>query len=848
MDYPPIPIMPRLHRVRAWRGRLFMAALWLCGRGLRTLGLKRVQRSILIWLVQRTGLFDPAFYLAQNEDVAARQFDPVAHYVAHGSRERRAPCPLFDPSHYRGQAKARLAGVNTLLHYCWVGRHLGHSPSAWFDLPYYLAHNKDVARTGVDPLRHYLVHGRLEGRLPSPQAEAYPFPQLAAATPWQLPAVAKAHAELTPPTPTEDTEARIDVIVPVFRGYAETVQCLESVLHAPTRVSFELIVIDDCGPEETLSRWLEDHARQGAFTLLRNESNLGFVATANRGMSLHPARDKVLLNADTEVHGDWLDRLHAHAREVPRCGTITPLTNNGTICSYPVSLRENPYPLELSWAALDALAAGINAGIRVEAPTGVGFCLYVTAACVENTGLFDVARFGHGYGEENDFCLRARNRGWLNLLAADVFVHHVGSVSFQGTRGPRVEKALRILNDHHPGYDREIRQFIALDPLLTARRNLDWARLRRHRRQENVLVLCHRRGGGSERHLQEDVAALSSADIGVFFLRPDSHRKGHLRWSTPGQASFPNLAAQAFSDTQSLAAAVQDLQITRVHVHGLVDFGEAATQHLHTLIDTTGLPLWMDIHDYATICPEINLVDDAGIYCGEPDEAGCRRCLTHSRNPFGARDIGAWRQSQHALLRRAARILVPDEDVAQRLARYFPDLVFDVSPHEDQNNFRKKPKSFSLAARQPLHIVVPGAIGRIKGFEVLLACAKEVRRRELPIRFMVLGYTLDDGRLQREGVVVTGRYLEQEASRRLADLDVHVAWIPSVWPETYSYTLSLALGAGLPVFAFDLGAIATRLRHLGCADHLMPLSLAARPMEICAAFCAYRDQAARDRP
>lgn len=836
--------MPRLHRLRAWRGQFLLAALWLCGRGLRTLGLKRIHRSVMARLVRRTRLFDATFYLAQNEDVTAASLDPVLHYVAHGSRERRAPCPLFDPTHYRGQARARLAGVNTLLHYHWVGRHLGHSPSAWFDLPYYLAHNKDVARAGTDPLRHYLLHGRLEGRLPSPQAEEGPLPFAVKTETWRLPAESLVAARKVPANHPTSAGPKIDVIVPVFRGYAETVRCLESVLNAPTHVPFELIVIDDCGPETALTDWLAERAQRRAFTLLRNESNQGFVASANRGMSLHPARDKVLLNADTEVHGDWLDRLYAHARNIPRCGTITPLTNNGTICSYPVSLRENPYPLELSWAALDDLAARVNAGVWVDAPTGVGFCLYVTAECIENTGLLDVARFGHGYGEENDFCQRARNRGWRNVLVADVFVHHVGSVSFQGTRGPRVQRALQILNDQHPGYDRQVREFIALDPLLTARRNLDWARLRRHRRKENVLLLCHRRGGGSERHLQEDIAALLAADVGVFLLRPDSHRKGYLRWSTPSQGGLPNLAPQAFADTQGLAAAVRDLHITRIHVHGLVDFGEAAALRLSTLIEATSLPLWVDIHDYAAVCPEINLVDDSGIYCGEPDETGCTRCLASSRNPFGAKDIVAWRKSQLALLARAARIFVPDEDVATRLTRYFPDLAFEVSPHEHPDSFKGHRVGQLPHSQQPLHVVVPGAIGRIKGYDVLLACAREVRRRKLPIRFTVLGYTLNDSRLQREGVSITGRYLEHEAPKRLAELGAHVAWIPSVSPETYSYTLSLVLRAGLPVVAFDLGAVAARLRRLDRAHHLMPLALAARPAEISAKFCDLRAQLA----
>lgn len=845
MDYPPISHHPRLNRLRAWRGCGLLVLLWLSGRGLRLFGLRRLHRKTLAWCVRRTRLFDPDFYLAHNEDVAAASWDPLRHYVIHGSRERRAPCPLFDPVYYRGQVKSRLTGINTLLHYQWVGRYLGYSPSAHFDLPYYLAHNKDVARRGVDPLRHYLTHGRWEGRMPSPLAadepsdflighdRARPFPQTPVPLPRPLPA---------PETfKTPDDMTPIDVIVPVYRGFAETRRCIESVLAAPNMTRFELIVIDDASPEPELSAWLQSVADSGCCTLLRNLENLGFVATANRGLELHPERDKVLLNSDTEVYGNWLDRLRRHSR-VPACGTLTPLTSNGTLCSYPHTLRDNPYPLELSWAALDALCAELNADLRVETPTGVGFCLYITAACIAATGLFDVAAFGHGYGEENDFCLRARTLGFRNFLVSDIFVHHLGSVSFQGTRGPRVQRALKVLNQRYPGYDREIRDFISRDPLLDARRALDWGRLRRHRRDQNVLMLCHRRGGGSERRALVDATEQAASGLGVFYLRPDGRHGGLVRWSGFGITGLPNLAAQLFADTQGLLAGIQDLGITRIHDHGLVDYGQDAHEYLLQLLDAAKLPLWREIHDYTAICPQINLTDDSGIYCGEPAEEACNRCLSIQKNSFRARDIGKWRDRQHTLLRRATRIRVPDLDVAMRLARYFPDLQFEVCPHEPSACFDNLPSAPVIPHGTSLHIVIPGAIGRIKGFDVLLACARDARRRALPVRFTVLGYTQDDPRLVKEGVTVTGRYHENEAMNQLTTLRAHAAWLPTVCPETYSYTLSLALKAGLPVFAFELGAIASRLRALDRANHLMPLALAGRPQEINQRFVDFRTQ------
>jgi GT2 family glycosyltransferase len=65
-------------------------------------------------------------------------------------------------------------------------------------------------------------------------------------------------------------------------------------------------------------------------------------------MRQHKDRDVVILNADTEVYGNWLDRLVAHADEFPRVATVTPLSNNATICSYPETLNDNRNALEIS--------------------------------------------------------------------------------------------------------------------------------------------------------------------------------------------------------------------------------------------------------------------------------------------------------------------------------------------------------------------------------------------------------------------------------------------------------------------------------------------------------------------
>ena len=96
-------------------------------------------------------------------------------------------------------------------------------------------------------------------------------------------------------------EACVDVIIPVYRGLGETRACIESVLASRCRTAAQIIVIDDASPEPELRRYLR--GLEGV-TVLANEANLGFVATVNRGMALHPARDVVLLNSDTVVAND----------------------------------------------------------------------------------------------------------------------------------------------------------------------------------------------------------------------------------------------------------------------------------------------------------------------------------------------------------------------------------------------------------------------------------------------------------------------------------------------------------------------------------------------------------------
>lgn len=862
-------------RIKAWRGEVLLGALWLCRAACKSHGLRNAYRSLLVRLVKKTDLFDRAYYLETNGDLAQAGALPLRHYVAYGDREGRWPMAFFDPAYYRSHASGRTKHVNALLHYAYVGRYRRISPSPWFDIDYYLDTNKDVARAGHDPVLHFLKWGGLEGRSPCAQFDSVHYlrtnPEVAEArlNPL-LHYLLRGRLEGRQPLPEQHGDdisvsrgddivrsslpsaeswlalksranicyAEVDVVVPVYKGRVETLRCLHSVLAAACNIPFELIVINDASPDAELVEDLQRLADQGLFTLLSNPGNRGFVYTVNRGMTLHDTRDVVLLNSDAEVFDGWLERLRDAANRDERTGTVTPLSNNATICSYPRFLHDNPFPLELGYAELDALIAGANSRVEVEAPTGVGFCICIKRACLQAVGLFDEKTFGKGYGEENDFCQRAIRKGWRNVIAADVFVRHWGSASFQGERAKRVQAALKVMEKRYPCYLQDVADFINHDPLAEARRRLDWARMQRVCRKKNVLIVCHNRGGGTERHVQEDIQRLTAEGYGIFLLRPMPGRPSHAVLSHPAIKSLPNIPPFALAETATLKEVLEQLGVTEVHTHSLVDYVPEAPRHLMAVVVALGARWEVNLHDYKVICPRINLADENGHYCGEPSDTECNRCLVERGSVFNVSDIRTWRAMHEQVLMTANKVLVPNQDVADRLIRYFPQVTIEVSPHEENRPEEIPVQMPDLKVGEKLRVVVIGAISKLKGFDVLLACARNAQQDNLPLEFIVMGYSMNDRRLQEAGVRVTGKYQECEAANILDSLKPHTVWLPSLWPETYSYTLSIARRVRVPVVAFDIGAIASRLREVGESEHLIPLSLADKPLLINEKFVA----------
>ena len=729
-------------------------------------------------------LFDEVWYLALNPDVRSVGLDPLEHYIQYGDKEGRAPCRLFD--------------------------------AAW-----YLRQNPDVAGSDIPPLLHYLRHGAIELRNPHPAfdaafyVDAYPeswgnpllYHLLAGAArglPTQRPFDI---ASCLPSTaaPAGAVDITVDVIIPVYRGLAETRRCIDSVLADPARPPGRILVIDDQSPEPKLSAWLDRLAARQRITLLRNARNLGFVGSVNRGMQAAGRNDVVLLNSDTEVPPGWLARLAAVAHSAPDIASVSPLSNNATICSYPrpnggPMIGGGPIVIGDNLGAIDAACRAANAGRTVALPTTVGFCMYLRRDALDAVGPFDAKAFGRGYGEEVDFCRRAHALGKRSLLACDVFVFHQGEVSF-GADNSHAARAKKILAKRYPSYEAEVARFVRLDPIGPARFALT-ASLFRASGLPGVLLVSHGLGGGVRRHLGELTARLAGI-ANVLLLEP-SPAGITLNFPTiPGHPALSLGAGRATDLARYLAAA----NVQRVHVHHRL----GVTMDLRALIRALGVRFDVTVHDYFDLCPQTNFLPflDAQ-YCGEPEARHCNACLAASP-AGGARDIHSWRHEHAWLFLEAARVICPSEDVRTRLARHGLAANAVVAAHEPVVTAPWKLTPPKLGPRTALRVAVLGVLADRKGLATVTAVTELA---DANVEFTLIGHTEQTPPADFAArVTITGAYDDADLPRLITEARPHVIWFPAQWPETYSYTLSAALDSGVPILASAIGAFPERLAN-----------------------------------
>lgn len=310
-----------------------------------------------------------------------------------------------------------------------------------------------------------------------------------------------------------------------------------------------------------------------------------------------------------------------------------------------------------------------------------------------------------------------------------------------------------------------------------------------------LLFITHSWGGGVEQHVAM-LAALVSDCARVMVLRPLDENSVEIE--LPDHARFRLVS----TDWKVMLDALKAMQFDRVHLHHVHGLPQAILD-----IDLAlEIPLDCTLHDYTSVCPQYQLVDPEGRYCGEPDEAGCNQCIKGRPHAWQLK-IGQWREAFTLVLTRANRVFAPSMSVVHKIRRYFPSVDVICLPHPE------------AAAQSPqvVKVALLGALSNAKGLSAALSVAAHAEAKHSPLLLRLIGHAAEP---LPSTLTATGSYDADDLPKLIAGERPDVIWLPSQVPETFSFTLSAALASGLPIVASDIGALSDRLRDVSNATLL----------------------------
>jgi glycosyltransferase involved in cell wall biosynthesis len=336
--------------------------------------------------------------------------------------------------------------------------------------------------------------------------------------------------------------------------------------------------------------------------------------------------------------------------------------------------------------------------------------------------------------------------------------------------------------------------------------------------RDAVILITHDDGGGVERRVQAAIAAHTARGRRAIVLRPARPPDNAILVSATGS---PVLRFELPRRQSAMLRLLRAAGPVETELHHFINHDPSVFEIARVL----GIPYDVHVHDYTWFCQRIALVGRRDRYCGEPAPAGCETCVAKLGSYLHEHiSVAALLERSRRVLGQARRVIAPSADAAARISRHFVGIDPEVIPHEDDDAI-DDPPPIPLVNGTVL-VCVAGGIGLHKGYRVLLACARDARKRALDLNFVVVGATIDDQSLIDTGrVFVTGPYQPDEAVGLIRQQGATLALLPSIWPETWCLGLGELWRAGLRVAAFDIGAPAERIRRTG-RGFLMPLDLA----------------------
>ncbi len=596
----------------------------------------------------------------------------------------------------------------------------------------------------------------------------------------------------------------VDIIVPVYNGKSYLEKLFQGI--EKTNISYRLLLIDDASPDTATVEFLKEYAKQHEnVELIKNARNMGFVGSVNRGLAM--ARSHVvLLNTDIELPERWLERLIAPIIKDPTVASATPFTNSGTICSFPEFLKDNEIFNQLSVDQIDEYFKEIRS-MYTTIPTGVGFCMAMNQKAIREVGLLDQKTFGKGYGEENDWCQRAIQKGFRNVMVENLYVYH----NHGGTFTSEDKRQLMEINQEklaqkHPRYANLVGEYIEQDPMGEVRAYV-FCRLTASLESNRYLIFHHTLGGGADQYIQNYAEKQRNEGAVTALIQ---YQKQTDTYQIEYQWKQYKIFLSALTLEEVFHFAVK-IHVNQVIVNQLVGYPRVAEhlQKIREFCEEESLHLMAMLHDYYAICPSIYLLNDQSEFCHVPGGTECETCFQKNANcdNYEFASIREWRGVWRNFLQACHEVRVFSQDSAKLIEKAYGGLdQIRILPeqHTALIPLEKQYKSTSV-----LTIGLLGTLTELKGARFIEKMLNIVEERKLPVRFVLCGSS--PNRIKHNGYYETGAYHPGMLPRLTLENDIDLFFISSICPETFSYTTQEAIEMRVPVACLPLGAPVERI-------------------------------------
>ncbi len=385
------------------------------------------------WIIKRSRLFDPEYYLLNYPDVRRADIDPLKHFVKYGWKEGRNPSKNFNVNFYfTAHPDVKISEKNPLFHYIRYGKSAGYKTHLddfiSSDNTEYSFFQNNINKSDRSTLNtlHLKQYGNLLLRginILLKQGPTALSKKIAQHYENKLNLI-EAKREIS----VSADQPKISIIIPVYNLCSLTQQCIESIYRETKSESFELIVVDNASVDQTFEWLNSEKIKHPFFKVFRMDQNIGFGAAVNFGIRKSNGAFIVILNNDTIVSPEWLENLLEALEKNPSIGIISPVTN---YVGEGPQIDTNAANLSPDIELIQKYALSIQTRTKLinEPNRLVFFCVMIRRELIDIIGDLDIA-YDKGNFEDDDYCLRALLAGYQLAIAPNAFVYHMGSATF----------------------------------------------------------------------------------------------------------------------------------------------------------------------------------------------------------------------------------------------------------------------------------------------------------------------------------------------------------------------------------------------------------------------------------